>query len=264
MDAASLRSHRGHREAPHDQSGTDDESAFSRETDSGGSLDPDALLLGLAAHDDIWRNNVLEALKEVIRKMENGEDNVEDENQCEKKEDAGDIDKALSNELENFLFGENMNNFVKKKKRSYALPPEDITTVLFDLSTQITTAAPDDVTVFGGTTNSFSIQSSFGTQAKTKAQQRADILLARYFLLDEALPVWLASFRPLGLDQRRLFWPVLRHSGSHAGTTMHVSDNDSLTVDSHDAIPKAAGRKKKNIQEMIEDLELDIETRSET
>ena len=265
MDAASLRSNRHrepvHRDPPRE---SDNYSDGTGEADSVGSLDPDALLLGLAAHDDIWRNNVLEALKEVIRKMESGDDGVDDDQQGAKQDEDDDVNKALSNQLENFLFGGNFNKILQKKERSFALPPQDITTVLFDLSTHITATAPDEVTVFGGTTNSFSIQSSFGTRAKAKRQLRADIMQAHYFLLDEALPMWLASFRPLGLDHRRLFWPTLTHTGSQAGPATHGSDNDSLTVDSHDAMLKAPQRPVKNLQETIEDLELNVETRSET
>lgn len=278
MDAASLRSHRrphltGQRPAIRDSSGTDDDddSTGSGETSSGGSLDPDALLLGLAARDDIWRKNVLDALKEAIGKMERGDDLVGDEDERQQKttkyeDDQADL--ALSNHFENFLFGEHIKKIIKKQKRSYALPPEDITTVLFDLSTHITTAAPEEVTIFGGTTNSFSLQSSFGTQTKnTKAQLHADIMQAHFFLLHEALPVWLKAFRPLGLVQRRLFWPTIsRHAGSHTvAMTHHGSDNDSLTIDSHEGeLMSSAGWTMKNLQERVEDLELDVETRSET
>ena len=163
-----------------------------------------------------------------------------------------------------------MNSFIKKEKKSYALPPEDITTVLFDLTTHITTVAPDQATFLGGgTANSASFQSksSFGTQGRAKAQLRTDIMLASRFILDEVLPVWLESFRPLGLEQRRLFWPKPRRdpSGSHGGTSTLFSDNDSLTVDSSGSAANATGgRGTKNLQEMIEDLELDIETRAET
>ena len=261
MDTASLRSHR----RP-DLDDSISERDASEASGSMGSIDGDALLLGLAAHDEIWRKQILEALKEAIEKMNNGED---DESANDQKEDdySDDINAALSNELGAFLFGENMNSIIKKKKKSYALPPEEITTVLFDLTTQITTSAPDEVTTLVGTTNSFSYHSSFGTQGgKAKAQHRADILLANRFLLDDVLPVWLESFRPLGLEQRRLFWPKSSrvNAGSHGGTNTHSSDNDSLTVDSHGSGSKHEHRGVKTLEEMIEDLELDVETRSET
>lgn len=270
MDTASLRSHRRQ-----DANESMDESIGSERSGSLGSVDGDALLLGLAAHDDIWRKQIIEALKESIDKKNKGEaaadddDNTDtDTDELEKQiqEKSGDIDAILSNELGAFLFGENMNSIIKKKKKSYALPPEDITTVLFDLTTHITTSAPDEVTTFGGTTNSFSLQSSFGTQGKARAQHRADILLANRFLLEEVLPLWLESFRPLGLEQRRLFWPKLRRAGvgSHGGTNTQNSDNDSLTVDSHGSGSKHDVRGTKTLEEMIEDLELDVETRSET
>jgi hypothetical protein len=268
MDAASLRSHR-HNNDVNDSLDMDDDSVGSPGSGSFGSVDGDALLLGLAARDDIWRKQVIDALKKCIENMETGEPSDEEEDEeKEAMDEPNDINAAISNELGAFLFGENMNSIIKKKKKSYALPPEDITTVLFDLATHITTAAPDQVTVFGGgTTNSFSYQSSVGTQGKTKNQLRTDIILANRFILDEVLPVWLESFRPLGLEQRRLFWPKIRRdsSGSHGGTNTLVSDSDSLTVDSSNgSVPKGTTRATKNLQEMIEDLELDVETRAET
>lgn len=260
MDTASLRSHRRH-----DLDDSISERDASEASGSMGSIDGDALLLGLAAHDEIWRKQIIAALKESIEKMNNGED---DESVSDQKHDdySDDINAALSNELGAFLFGDNMNSIIKKKKKSYALPPEEITTVLFDLTTQITTSAPDEVTTFAGTSNSFSYHSSFGTQGKARAQRRADILLANRFILDDVLPIWLESFRPLGLEQRRLFWPKISrvNVGSHGGTNAHNSDNDSLTVDSHGSGSRHENRGIKTLEEMIEDLELDVETRSET
>lgn len=260
MDTASLRSHRRH-----DLDDSISERDESEASGSMGSIDGDALLLGLAAHDEIWRKQIIDALKESIDRMNNGED---DESLNDQKTDdySDDINAALSNELGAFLFGDNMNSIIKKKKKSYSLPPEEITTVLFDLTTQITTSAPDEVTTFAGTSNSFSYHSSFGTQGKARAQHRTNILLANRFLLDDVLPVWLESFRPLGLEHRRLFWPKISrvNAGSNGGTNTHNSDNDSLTVDTHGSGSRHENRGIKTLEEMVEDLELDVETRSET
>jgi hypothetical protein len=260
LDNVSLRSHR-----THDADASEDESVASGGSGTLDDVDGDALLLGLAAHDGIWRKQVVDALKESIDEMENGSDVDEDEVEDE-AEPVEDMDTALTKELGNFLFGENMSKIITKKKKSHALPPEEITTVLFDLTTNIATSAPDEITVFGKTSNNMSIQSSFGgTAGKRKAAVRADMLLANMFILHEALPVWLKSFRPFQLDQRRVLWPRMRQnsSGSLGGSGTQGSDGDSLTIESTGSAPKSPSRTKE-LREIIEDQELDVETRAET
>jgi hypothetical protein len=255
MDSASLRSHR-HHEVETDM----DASVGSDDSGSMDDVDGDALLLGLAAHDGIWRKQVIEALEKSIEEMDNGANENEEE---QEEEPAPAIDTALTQELGTFLFGKNLNRIITKKKKSFALPPEEITTVLFDLTTNMATTAPDEITVFGATSNNLTYQSSYGTLGKAKAALRADILLANRFILYEALPVWLKSFRALGLDQRRVFWPIMRHSSdSYTGSNLG-SDADSLTVESFGSTPRSPNITK-NLRESIEDQELDIETRAET
>ena len=109
FDAASLRSSRDH-----EVDTSMDESVGSVGSGSFGSVDGDILLLGLAAHDDIWRKQVIDALKESIDKMESGvEDEEEAEGDEEDRQGEKDINVALSNELGVFLFGANMNKINK-------------------------------------------------------------------------------------------------------------------------------------------------------
>jgi hypothetical protein len=257
MDTVSLRSHRHHEVEPEL-----DESVGSE--DGSGSLDGvdgDALLLGLAAHDDIWQKQVIDFLKESIAAMEKAADDGEKPEEIEK----ADIDSALTKELGTFLFGENMTKIIAKKKRSYAIPPEEITTVLFDLTTNLATSAPDEITVFGPSSQNQSFQSNYGTMGKSKSALKTNMALANQYLLDRALPVWLESFRPFAWDQRRVLWPQIPRTSTSGGTV--PSDADSLTLDgslgSSPSLRSTQGRSK-DIREIIEDQELDIETRSET
>jgi hypothetical protein len=94
----------------------------------------------------------------------------------------------------------------------------------------------------------------------------SNIMLANHFLLDQILPLWLKSFRPLPLDQRRILWPPDRSNmlESTAGST--ISD-DSLTIDSmasKNTNPSAQRKARKNLREQIEDNELDPESRAES
>jgi hypothetical protein len=261
LDAASLLGNRLDRFGESDAADSDGESVGSVDSTSLEGEDGDELLLRLAAHDDIWRKQVLETLKKAIEAME--DDSDEPEEKDEKKEVA--LDSAITMELGTFLFGENMTRIITKRKRTFALPPEEITSVLFDLITNIASSAPDEITVSGHTSTNRSLQSGLARFVSAKpVLPGTDVLLATRFVLDEAIPIWLKSFHPLPWDQRRVLWPRIKHASadSHGGTSTIFSD-DSLTVDSAASI-RSSSVKGKNLREMIEDQELDVETRAET
>ena len=257
LDSASLPTNRLDSQSAIDEIGSVD----SGDSGSLEGIDGDELLLGLAAHDGIWRKQVLDTLNTAINEMKN--DTI-DEKQEEKEvaDSTQDIDSALTKELGTFLFGENMSRIITQRKKSYALPPKDVTSVLFDLTTNIASSAPDEITVFGqGQQASRSVRS---THSKKKHSASSDGILAALFILNDALPIWLESFRPLPWDQRRVLWPRLKVSSadSNGGTNTIFSD-DSLTVDSANSSTRSPAVKR-NLREIIEDQELDIETRAET
>jgi hypothetical protein len=230
--------------------------------DSDGSLDdvdPDKLLLGLAARDEIWRKLVITMLNKAAKDIKScGE---------EKSKDAspptGAID--LTQQLGHFLFRENTSKILKEEMKSFAFPPPEITRIIFDLATFIATSAHDDITVFGASSKISSNISSLRSGAtkvgvRGRASVRGDILLAKRFILDEALPHWLQSFRPLKLDQRVILWPRQNSrsdSMSNTGTvnrseyTGRFSDVDNLTLDSEGSrVPiRSTQRKKKDSRE---------------
>jgi hypothetical protein len=277
LDTASLRSHRHQKPEIEEESEADESVGSDADNlESMGDVDGDAFLLKLAAHDEIWQSQVVDFLKESIKEKDKKLDDEDEEKEDNSKEDieeqnntAPDINSALSKELGTFLFGENMAKIITKKKRSYALPPEEITTVLFDLTTNIATSTPDEITIFGQGSINQSLRSGYGTSlgGKAKSTHKTNTLLANQFVLYQALPFWLESFRPFPWEQRRVLWPRLTNlSSSMSGGATIVSDADSLTVESAGSSPSVLGTKSriKDIREIIEDQELDIETRSET
>ncbi|VEU39947.1 unnamed protein product [Pseudo-nitzschia multistriata] len=230
--------------------------------DSDGSLDevdPDKLLLGLAARDEIWRKQVLSILDVAIDDMEN---RVE-----EKLEDsvlpAGGMD--LTQQLGHFLFRENSAK-VPKQVKSFSFPPPEITRVLFDLTTYIAAGANDDVTVFGASSKLSSHLSSFrsGTTSRS-ALFRADTVLATQFILDEALPHWLKAFRPLKVEDRAFLWPTQSNRGdSLSAAYTRSSDGDSLTLDSGGSTHiSTAQNKKKEMREYLDYHAANNESRPE-
>ena len=270
IDTSSVLSSRG---TSVDTSG--DEASVDSDGSDGslGAVDADTLLLGLAARDEIWRRQVLDALNKATRDIDQSvEEREDEEDDFEENHVSKGIDEALRESLGGFLFGDDISKIVKQEKPSHALPPREITRVLFDLTTNLATKAPDEITVFGASSKLSSNISSFQsgttrTDGKSRAALRADVLLANRFVLDEALPKWLDSFRPLPLDQRRVLWPrTANRRDSTTGTfsadhTIRSMDNDALTIDSGgSSVPS----RKKDLRELVEDQQIDGETRSET
>jgi hypothetical protein len=240
-----------------DQKGDEDTSVGSTEanSDDGEQLDGDELLVQLAATDEIWRKQVLDFLEHVI-------DQSEEEVSDESTQVEGNID--LSNELGSFLFGTEMNEVLKHKRKSHALPPPEITSLLFDLTTKISSTIPDRIKAEG---DPITVRSSLVPFiGMRRPSEDSNIMLANHFLLNQVLPLWLKTFRPLPLEQRRILWPRERSQNmeSTAGSST-LSGDDNLTLDSMQTKTTGGGsRTRKNLREQIEDVELDPESRAET
>jgi hypothetical protein len=268
FDAASLPSKNFGKvieeEADEKENEDDNQSASSEKQSNADSegIDGDELLLRLAAHDEIWRRQVVEFLDNSRKEIESPATTTAEEKDADLE--AIDINAALSKELGNFLFGENMSKILTKHKTPRSLPSEEVTAVLFDLATKLSTAIPDEIKASGSL---FSSKSQLAPFKEFKHYStNIDVHLASQFLLESALPAWLKSFRPLAWEHRRILWPVdtVLPGGSMASS---LSDDDGITVDTSNislySTISRHHRRKKSIQEIIEDQELDIETRGE-
>ena len=236
----------------------------------GEPFDADAQLLRLAARDEPWKEQVLQFLEKVTREKE------QEGKIPEQGEEMGDtpapetIDTALSSELGNFLFGENMSRILTKHKKPQALPPDEITALLYDLTTKITATIPEEIAATGsqqGSQNS-SITPFIGKR-NSDSNVDDDVHLASLFLLEKALPAWLKSFRPLPWEQRRILWPLDKPAFGGSTTASSTFSDDSFTLESfgtNQVFPSGASmlQKRKNLRERIEDLELNAEARAET
>ena len=261
FDAASLPSKNFGRVVEHIEEKEEDDSIESgRSNADSNDIDGDELLLRLAAHDEIWRTQVIEFLEDVALNL----DTPHNSNEETEKATPQDINAAMSKELGDFLFGENMAKILSTNRTPRALPSEEVTAVLFDLATKLSASVPDEIKAAGTIISSKSELTPF-QEIKRNGASDTDVSLASHFLLDNALPVWLKSFRPLTWENRRILWPVNTvHIG---GSTASTLSDDGLTVDTtnvslHSTITRHH-RRKKSIQEIIEDQELDIETRGE-
>lgn len=226
-------------------------------------IDGDELLLRLAASDEVWRKQVIEFLQNATTNLavdsesEDGDDSITSEDPFE------------SNVFSNFLFGEKISKIIHKRKKSHALPPGDVTAVLFDLTTKLNSSA-QEAEAIPTVIHAGSLSADTTSNKYQNAQGRSPngkVMLATQFLLEEALPVWCETFRPLPWDQRRILWPGYRqnYNGSTAASS---TISDDLTVESMGtnqlASVSSKPRATKNLREQVEEQVLDVETREET
>lgn len=229
-------------------------SVGSGELDDQDGFDGDELLLQLAAHDEIWRRQVLETIDIATTEMQEA-DKGEEENTAIMQE------MDIAEKLGSLFLGDQVNKLLTKKKKSYALPQGEVTSVLFDLVTHLASTTPDEISVKG----KFEInpQTSLVPFRRSKnSTVEKDALLATLFIVNDVFPAWLKCFRPLPWEERRVLWPHTKASNSSNSVAASVAD-DLLTIDSPGASPEPL-RKKKNLRETIEDMELDVESRAET
>ena len=218
-------------------------------------VDGDELLLQLAAHDELWRRQVLETISNATREMN------EADNDGEAIVNDSTRERDLSETLGNLFLGEQVSKLLLKKKKSYALPQDEVTCVLFDLVTHLASTTPDEISVKGKfeinpQTSLLPFQRSKGSAVDN------DSVLATLFVVNDVFPAWLKCFKPLPWEERRVLWPHTKASTIGSTVAGSVVD-DLLTIDSPGASPVLA-RKKKNLRETIEDMELDVESRAET
>jgi hypothetical protein len=230
-------------------------SVGSGELDDQDGFDGDELLLQLAAHDEIWRRQVLETIEKSTTEMEEADKSGDEESKATTQE------MDIAEKLGSLFLGEQVNRLLTKKKKSYALPQGEVTSVLFDLVTHLASTTPDEISVKG----KFEInpQTSLVPFRRSKnSTVEKDALLATLFIVNDVFPAWLKCFRPLPWEERRVLWPHTKASNSSNSVAASVAD-DLLTIDSPGASPVPV-RKKKNLRETIEDMELDVESRAET
>lgn len=224
----------------------------------------DELLLQLAAHDEIWRHNVIEVLRNAAKDIEKG-DLDQQESDESKESDAASASNGPPQSLESLLFGAKVSSMLTTKKQSHALPPEDVTSVLFDLMTNLT-VTPDEISLNDSNHHVRLKSTALVPFRERHSRGNENAMYAAQFLISDALPVWLKSFQPLPWEQRRILWPKNRSTSgtSLASASYNISD-DGLTQDSASTGYPSPGRQyRKGLRQQIEDLELNAELRAET
>lgn len=224
----------------------------------------DELLLQLAAHDEIWRRNVMEVLRNARKDIEEEEQKLQESEDAQENVPDGTSNGAPQS-LESLLFGSKVSSMLTSKKQSHALPPEDVTSVLFDLMTNLT-VTPDEISLNESNHHVRLKSAALVPFRERHSRGNENVMYAAQFLISDALPVWFKSFRPLPWKQRRVLWPKSRCApGTSLASASYDFSDDGLTQDSGSTGYPSPGRAyRKGLRQQIEDLELNEESRAET
>lgn len=238
-------------------------SAVSEEADLDG-VTGEELLVRLAAYDEIWRKQVMEAIKNKTAEMEKQEQ-IQNGHPKPARPPSRNGEPELTDTLGSLFLGDKLHQKIKQKKKSYALPPTEVTSVLFDLISHLASTTPDEISLKGGFGLNVEI-SLVPFQRLRRSGDTDDMILAKQFVLEDVYPVWFKSFRPLKWGQRRLLWTDLNDTREAFGGGTFATSEDNLSMDSGESgiLTNSTRKKRKNLQEMIEEMELDVEAKVET
>ena len=170
--------------------------------------------------------------------------------------------------LDRLLFGD-VACFLGQQKQSFALPPAEITSTLFDLVRMLESGLPDQI-LMNDASPPFIIDplrcAKAVTFAKDDFAKKSDTRKAIDFLLNLALVEWLKCFRPLPWKHRRALWSY--HNSGLDGESIissRMDDDDSLSLMSGiTSQTRSTEKDTRSLRELIEDLSLNHETRVET
>ena len=220
------------------------------------------MLVELAANNEHWKAQVLKRLEAYVEETERESKaglRLGTNGHLSEKEEV-----PIS--IDSLLFGGDVSIILRKKKQSLALPPGEMTSMLFDLVEHLQSDLPDQIFMKDdGSSNPLVSPDKSVALAKTPAEMNAGIRRATDFLVSYALGIWLKTFRPLPWKQRRALWPshqTVTNTNSSV-VSSRMDDSMSLSMASVGTVPKSVESKRK-LREVIEDMELDHETRRET
>ena len=217
----------------------------------------DEMLLRLAVWNRTWKRRMVETLEAASVHTRDKRKDAEMKKVKEKK-NKGD---NLEVQLQNLFFGSQVTEMMNKKKTTVALPPDEVTEVLFDLATRVTATIPTNINVISGLDLSFDdlIENKATSSRGQHTKADREVEEGTRFLLEDILPAWMDTFKPIPLKQRRVIWPLVKDESSVTATP------DDLSMESA-ATGWSAGtpERRSRLEDRIAHLELDADTRIET
>eukprot|EP00979_Chaetoceros_neogracilis_P017829 scaffold10290_cov174-Chaetoceros_neogracile.AAC.3 len=246
------------------QNDSDEDSTSDEESDVGSMMSDefgddeigDEMLLRLAGWNRTWKNRMVETLEAASVHTRDKRKDVE----AKKEKEKQNKDNKLENQLQNLFFGSQVTEMMNKKKATIALPPDEITEVLFDLATRVTATIPTNVNVGSGLELSFDdlIENEVTSSNVRNTNADREIEEATRFLLEDIIPAWMNTFKPIPPKQRRVVWPLAKDESG-------VTTPDDLSMESA-ATGWSSGtpERRSKLEDRIAHLELDADTRIET
>ncbi len=213
----------------------------------------DEVLFKLAVWNRTWKRRLVETLEaESIHTKER-------EKKIEGRKAKANSHNDFSH-LQNLLFGTEVTDLMSNKN-TVALPPPEITEVLFDLANRVTAQVPHNVNVINELDASYhkTVQNEITCSAIGHSKIYDEVAEATRFLLDEILPAWMDTFKPISIGQRQVLWPAAKENSNS------VSNSDDLSMESA-ASGWSVGtpERRTKLAEKVAHLELDPHTRIET
>jgi len=215
----------------------------------------DEMLLRLAVWNRHWKRRMVETLEaaSVHTRDKRKHSEVKSGVGKQRKDD-------LETQLQKLMFGSEVVELMSKKKHTVALPPDEITEVLFDLATRVTATIPTNVSIVNNFDASLEdmMQNEIILSRAEKSRADREIMEATRFLIEDILPVWMNTFKPIPPLQRRVVWPRIKDDSA-------VATPDDLSMES-----AATGwstntpEKRAKLEDKIAHLELDPDTKAET
>lgn len=215
-------------------------------------MNGDDMLLRLAVWNQKWKKSMVETLEAA---------SLKDKNRSEiQTYDVHDENKNLDIQIQNLMFGSEMTQLIHKKK-SVALPPDEITEVLFDLSNRITLTFPMSVNVDSNFEDSFDdlIETDIISPTNETTRRDKEVIEATRFLIDDILPTWLQTFKPIKPSQRSVLWPSTVES-----SIVKTFDDDLSVESSATGYTGNSPERRVKLEDQIAYLELDPDTKNET
>jgi hypothetical protein len=211
-------------------------------------MNGDDMLLRLAVWNQKWKKSMVETLEAASLKGKNTSEI--------KPYDMHDENKNIDIQIQNLMFGSEMTQLIHKKK-SVALPPDEITEVLFDLSNRVTLTFPMSVNVDSNFEDSF--DDLIETEINEATRRDKEVMEATRFLIDDILPTWLQTFKPIKPSQRSVLWPSTVESSA-----VKTFDDDLSIESSATGYTNNSPERRVNLEDQIAHLELDSDTKNET
>jgi hypothetical protein len=215
----------------------------------------DEMLLRLAVWNRHWKRRMVETLEAAsVHTRDKRKHSEAKSGRAKQRSDE------LETQLQKLMFGSDVVEMMSKKKPTIALPPDEITEVLFDLATRVTATIPTNVSIVNTLDTSLEdmVNNEVILSHTEKSRVDREIMEATRFLIEDILPAWMNTFKPIPPSQRRVVWPRIKDDSG-------VVTPDDLSMES-----AATGwstntpEKRAKLEDKIAHLELDADTKAET